>query len=271
MMVKEAEDGVYFKMDDRDFRFLIVPHAENRLLACGWLVSSEQAYHQMRTALGDRVVPGTEASAALRRVQDYFSFNDPAGNCHEVAWGPISDFAPFVSPIGQSQFVTGDLGLGHAVIPAANLDETLAFWRDEIGFGLADMLTIDRGTHKLRLFFTYCQNPRQHSMALGDQPSALGCIHMMVEVATLEDVGRALDRVMAANLQMVMTLGQHVNDDCISFYFRGPGGFTFEIGCAGIRKDWSNHVVFETTVPSRWGHKFVLNDPRYQAHTASAP
>jgi 3,4-dihydroxy-9,10-secoandrosta-1,3,5(10)-triene-9,17-dione 4,5-dioxygenase len=264
MMVSETGDGLRLKMDERDFRFLIVPHHENRFLGCGWLVADREAFAQVRGRLGSRAEPGDAAGAAMRRVHDYVSFRDPAGNPHEIGWGPISDFAPFRSPAGVSGFVTGDLGLGHAVLPATDLEETFAFWRDELGFGLCDTLTVDRGTHKLSLYFTHCGNPRQHSMALGNQPSAVGCLHMMIEVATLDDLGRALDRVTEADLQMVMTLGQHVNDECVSFYFRGPGGFTFEIGWAAIRKDWSKHVVFETTLPSHWGHRFVLNDPRYQ-------
>ena len=270
MMVDEVEDGLYLKMDERDFRFLVRPDERDHILTCGWLVDSEQTFARLRDRLATRTTPGDPAGARLRRVQDYFSFTDPAGNSHDIAWGPVSDYKPFVSPAGVSGFVTADLGLGHAVMPAPNLDETFAFWRDELGFGLSDVLTIDRGTHKLRLLFTHCGNRRQHSMALGDQPSATGCIHMMIEMAKLEDVGRALDRVQQADLQMVMTLGQHVNDDCISFYFKGPGGYTFEIGWAGILKDWSKHVVFETTLPSHWGHKFVLNDPRYRPRSAPA-
>jgi len=83
-----------------------------------------------------------------------------------------------------------------------------------------------------------------------------GCIHMMLEVAGFDDVGRCLDRVAANNVKIASTLGRHVNDEMISFYMRTPGGFSLEYGCGGKQVDWCEHVVFETTRGSHWGHQW---------------
>ncbi|MCY1460562.1 hypothetical protein D9M71_781310 [compost metagenome] len=44
----------------------------------------------------------------------------------------------------------------------------------------------------------------------------------------------------------------------VSFYVWTPGGFALEFGCGGMVKDWENdHVVFETTRGSHWGHHWA--------------
>jgi 3,4-dihydroxy-9,10-secoandrosta-1,3,5(10)-triene-9,17-dione 4,5-dioxygenase len=268
MAASDGPDGaLYLKMDERDYRIAVVPAKEERFLGGGWCVPDKATFDAMRSKLSADGIEITSADAAglrLRRVQDYFAFSDPDGNCYEIHWGPISDFKPFVSPIGLSSFVTGALGLGHIVLPALDIERTYQFVTEKLGFRLSDILTLDFGGNEVKLYFTHCDNGRQHSLALARMPVPSRLVHLMIEMPTLKDVGMALDRVEKAGLQLVMTLGQHVNDDCISFYFLSPTGYMIEIGWEGVVKDWSRHTVFETTLPSHWGHKFVLNDPRYQ-------
>jgi len=66
-----------------------------------------------------------------------------------------------------------------------------------------------------------------------------------------------LDRIQAHKIPMVATLGRHVNDEMISFYVQTPGGFALEYGVGGKRVDWKDHIVFETTRGSDWGHNWV--------------
>jgi 3,4-dihydroxy-9,10-secoandrosta-1,3,5(10)-triene-9,17-dione 4,5-dioxygenase len=45
----------------------------------------------------------------------------------------------------------------------------------------------------------------------------------------------------------------------VSFYMKSPGGFDIEYGAEGRTiDDWSNYEVFESTVPSFWGHDFSV-------------
>lgn len=261
--VTAVDAGLYFKMDDRDFRIAVVPDAAERLIASGWEVANQATFEKLRaelTAAGTTVTRGDATERTLRKVQDFFWFDDPAGNRVEVYWGFISSFTPFrAPPTGPSAFNTAGIGLGHVVLPAPNLDETQDFYAERLGFALSDIITMKFGPADVRVNFNHCVNVRQHSMALADMPSANGCVHFCVEVATLKDVGMALDRVQAAGHPLVLTLGQHVNDDCVSFYFLSPHGFMIEIGYDSMVKDWSRHSVFETTKASHWGHHFVLN------------
>ncbi len=259
--VDGPEGTLYLKMDGRDFRFLIQQTDKDALTASGWGVADKQSFDAVRAdleAAGVAVTPGREAERKARKVQDFFSFQDPAGLTHEVSWGPIASFTKFVSPIG-TQFVTGDLGMGHAVLPTGDIDGTVAFWTDVMGFGISDLLhlTLAEGVPPIRVYFLHCAAGRQHSLAYAELTDPTGCNHLMVEVDSMDEVGRALDRVEQNGVKLTLTLGRHVNDDMISFYMKTPGGFQMEYGTGGSVKDWSTYKVFESTRGSHWGHKFL--------------
>jgi 3,4-dihydroxy-9,10-secoandrosta-1,3,5(10)-triene-9,17-dione 4,5-dioxygenase len=261
-MAMDADDGVlYIKTDPRAFRVAVIPGRANGLIASGWLVAGPQAFAAARAALaadGVAIEDGEASGARLRCVQAFFAFRDPAGHLHEIAWGPISDHAPFVSPAGVSGFVTEDMGLGHVVLTAVGraFDDNVAFWTQPGRFTLSDILHLPApaGIAPPRIHFMHCANPRQHSLALGDLPVPGGCIHIMFEAKTLDDVGRCLDRATRNGVKIVATLGRHVNDEMVSFYMVTPGGFALEYGCGGKQVDWREHVAFETTRGSDWGH-----------------
>jgi 3,4-dihydroxy-9,10-secoandrosta-1,3,5(10)-triene-9,17-dione 4,5-dioxygenase len=79
-------------------------------------------------------------------------------------------------------------------------------------------------------------------------------VHMMLEVATLDDVGRAYDRVRQQNAPVSASLGKHVNDKMISFYVKTPGGFDIEYGCQGLIIDPRTWVTTTSLAVSDWGH-----------------
>lgn len=260
-----AADGpngtLYLKMDSRDFRFLVQPSSKDELFASGWGVASLKDFEAMRSrieAAGVHVTRGDETGRKLRKVQDYFSFIDPANLRHEVFWGPVASFSRFVSPLG-TKFITGDLGMGHAVLPTPALDVSLAFWTEVMGFGISDLLhlTLAEGVPPIRVYFLHCAAGRQHSLALAELSDPTGCNHLMVEVDSVDEVGRCLDRIEQHGVKQTLTLGRHVNDDMISFYMKTPGGFQMEYGAGGAVKDWNTYTVFESTRGSHWGHKFL--------------
>ena len=191
------------------------------------------------------------------------SFSDPSGNRHELVWGYQSDFLPFTSPVGIHRFVTGSEGMGHVVLPAPQFEATVAFARDVMGFGLSDVFNFkpagDEGP-VLPIHFFHCNNGRHHSLALAGFPVESGCVHVMVEVEDVAEVGRAIDRMHAHKVQQTATLGQHTNDRMISFYMRTPSNFELEFGCGGRVVDWSTHRVHEFTRVSLWGHDFSVGN-----------
>ena len=266
MMAVDGPDGaLYLKMDERDFRFVVKNTGKDQLYASGWGVDTEADFNALKNSVEKakvKVTLGTTDEVKMRKVQNFFSFSDPSGLRHEVFWGPISSFSKFVSPTG-TRFVTTNLGFGHAVLPTSNLKETVEFWTGVMNFGVSDILhlTMDPSAPPISINFLHCFNGRQHSLAFAELGDPAGCNHLMVEVDSIDEVGRALDRVDQHKVPISMTLGRHVNDDMVSFYMVTPSGFQMEFGTGGLVKDWTTHQVFETTRGSHWGHKFILGMP----------
>ena len=264
MMVTPAPTGgLYVKMDERPFRMLIVPGDEARYVASGWELGNEAAFNAAIATLNQADVSWRQGSAEQceqRGVQALVHVTDPSGNRHELSWGHRSDCQPFVSPQGVPRFITGDMGLGHTVLPAPNFDATLAFAKDVLGFELSDIFNFrpDPSAPPIRIHFLHCKNSRHHSLALAEYPVPSGCVHVMVEVGSMTQVGRAHDRRIAHDVPLSATLGQHLNDHMTSFYMKTPSGFDLEYGYGGLLVDWQAHSAFEFTRVSLWGHDFSV-------------
>jgi 3,4-dihydroxy-9,10-secoandrosta-1,3,5(10)-triene-9,17-dione 4,5-dioxygenase len=266
MQAQDATDGaLYVKMDERDFRYLIVPGEADRYFASGWELADAAAFDDAIRRLeraGVEPIRASAQEAALRRVQAMVWCTDPSGNRHEFFWGVRADFRRFVSPLGVPGFVTGAMGLGHAVLPAPQFDATDTFLRDVLGFELSDIFRVrftdDPAEPEKRIHFLHCRNARHHSLAIMDLAVPSGCIHVMAEVDSMDEVGRALDRVAAHNVKLSATLGRHCNDHMVSFYMKTPSGFDMEYGYGGLTVDWTQHNVYEATRVSLWGHDFSV-------------
>ena len=153
------------------------------------------------------------------------------------------------------------MGFGHVVLPATNLAETYDFYKSVLGFGDSDeaRFYMQGGDNDpgIGFYFLHCDNPRHHSVALGEFPAASGLIHMMVEVSSIDDVGRAFDRATAAGVPISASLGRHSNDEMISFYMKTPGGFDVEYGFGAIRPDWQAFSPTVSLKESLWGHRWA--------------
>jgi 3,4-dihydroxy-9,10-secoandrosta-1,3,5(10)-triene-9,17-dione 4,5-dioxygenase len=256
--------ALYLRMDDFPARLVIVPGERDRLAASGWEVSGEEALAEVERALEEAGVPvkaGTAAELAERRVARLLRFDDPAGNALEVFCGAALEHHPAVSSYG-TRFVTGVQGLGHVVLPITEDEPALRFYTDVLGFRLRDSMRMapelfgrPAGGPPLWMRFLGC-NPRHHSLALAPFPAPAGIVHLMVEVASLDDVGRALDRCGRRGAPVSATLGRHANDLMVSFYVATPGGFDIEYGTDGRVVDDATWVSRETTAVSLWGHRF---------------
>ncbi|MFA6577415.1 MAG: iron-dependent extradiol dioxygenase HsaC [Nocardioides sp.] len=256
-------DHLYLRMDELSARIVVAPGERDRLTATGW----EVADHWALAAAVDRlkehgvlVETGTPGEIAERRVQEMVRFNDPFGNVLELFHGATYEPRPVVTPYGTS-FVTGAQGLGHLVLPVTDDAAALRFYGEVLGFRLRDSMRLagelvgqDPGS-TVWLRFLGC-NPRHHSLALAAMPAPAGCVHIMLEVDALDDVGRAMERARRCQAPISATLGRHMNDHMLSFYVRSPGGFDVEYGADGLQVDDTEWVARESTAVSAWGHRF---------------
>ena len=258
--------AVYLRMDDFPARLVILPGETERLLASGWEVADAGALAAVGRALADAGVPykaATEAELAARRVGSMLRAEDPAGHTLEVFCGAALDNRPSVSAYG-TRFVTGDLGLGHVVLPVPPASPAaFDFYTEVLGFRLRDSMRMPAeffggkpGDPPVWFRFLGC-NARHHALALAPVPADPGIVHLMIETASLDDVGRALDRCARRGAKVSGSLGRHANDLMVSFYVRTPGGFDIEYGTDGRLVDDASWISRESTAVSLWGHSFA--------------
>src|SRR5262249_49786901 len=98
-------------------------------------------------------------------------------------------------------------------------------------------------------------NPRHHTFGITSRSGPGRLLHIMLEVATLDDVGLALDRADRLGIPMMNSLGKHTNDRMVSFYVYSPEGDAVEYGRNGLRVTSEEHT-YEITSGAFWGHKF---------------
>ncbi|GLR66073.1 2,3-dihydroxybiphenyl 1,2-dioxygenase [Acidocella aquatica] len=259
-------DVLLFRIDDRPFRIWVETGDTDAFVMPGWEFSTgddmDAALERLRAG-GHAVEILDVMSARTRHVSRLARSVDPQGHPFEMFHGRFLDYVPFASPSGVSGFVTGlngEMGLGHVVLTAPRFEETYAFYKEILGFGDADFGRFylagggpdDKG---VGFAFMHAQNARHHSLALGELPeSPNGAVHIMLEVNSIDDVGRAYDRARKHGAHISATLGKHVNDKMISFYVRSPSGFDIEYGCQGLQLDPANWVPTTSMAVSDWGH-----------------
>ncbi|MET7896563.1 VOC family protein [Streptomyces mirabilis] len=253
--------ALHLRMDERHARLVIVPGDVDRVEAVGWEVTDHLALARIERAVADAglpVKPLTAETLRTRQVEAGITFEAPGGTPVEVVHSARLDHSPLATPYGN-RFVTGALGLGHVVVPVDEPDAAHTFYAEVLGFRSrgAFAFPAPAGRPPARIRFMGV-NARHHSLAIMPSPQlrAPALVHVMVECGTLDEVGRALDRVTGAGYHLSSTLGRHTNDKMVSFYVRTPGGWDLEVGCDGALVDDATYTAEEITADSYWGHQW---------------
>lgn len=238
------------RMDQHPFRFWVHDAPDAGISVIGWEVRDARALDGLALRLkqaGVDVIEGTEQECLARHVARLISFAGPCGIRTELFCGRRLATSQFVSPLGVD-FVTGDQGLGHVVLKTPYVQDAVDFYTEVLGFRLSDTADYPWGT----FYFLGC-NPRHHSVAFVRSRRREGAHHVLCEVESAEQVGRALDRVREYGVPLMATLGKHANDGMFSFYMTSPAGFGIEVGAEGVRVDESTWVS-RTYTADIWGH-----------------
>lgn len=251
MRVEGADPGsLYFRIDDFPPRLVITPGAEPGLAAMGFEVLNARDLDRVVAdveAEGIKVTPGTAQECAERRVTGFASFLDPGGNPVELFYGAVLDHVRVQTPLISSSFVTGDQGFGHVIVTAEDSEAEFDFYQRVLGF-------VERNTMG-PTHFMGC-NARHHTFGVAPKPGPGRLVHIMVEVASLDDVGLAIDRAAKLEVPMMNTLGKHTNDQMVSFYVYSPELHAIEFGWNGLRVE-QEEPVYEITEGAFWGHTFT--------------
>lgn len=253
----EQEDGtVDLRLDAYAARIYLHEGPRDDLAYAGWEVrdAAELAALADRIEMSGGTVERATTDAFNRHVTDLIRFKDPEGTTHEAFYGALQKTAdPFVSPLGFG-FKTGKQGLGHIVLSCRDKVAMMAFFEKVLSFRLSDHIRTEVVPGRpMEISFLRC-NGRHHSLALAPVSIPKKLVHLMVESTSIDDVGRALHRCMAAGTHLSFTLGRHSNDEMLSFYPLSPSGFDIEFGWGGLEVDENSWHVLLHDRNSAWGH-----------------
>ena len=248
-----------FRLDEHQCRFLVRRGTAEDVTAVGWEVDDHDTFDRVVhrvTGSGVPVAEGTEHDAALRGVTRLLRFPGPKGLLQEVFTTP-----KIATPlhIRHAGFVTGAGGLGHIAITSKRPEALHAYYGSVFDARLSDFIDETISGLKMKIRFLRV-NERHHSVAIANvrglpiDPIRTRVQHLNVQVADLDTMVSAYQRVTALGFHMALGIGQHTNDRELSFYAMTPSGFEWEVG-------WNPIVVDETTWEptthqgiSIWGH-----------------
>ncbi len=231
------DQHLYLRLDEHHHRLTVHPSDHDDVDYVGWDVGTPenlQAVAAQVEAAGVAVKPATPEEAADRRVVDFAYFTDPNSDVRmELHYGAESVFMPHYHPTRAIEgYKTGDQGLGHAVLFVPDPEAAARFYEEVLGFGMSDWIIVP-GMGRLGAFM-HC-NTRHHSLAFFANPQPRKKVHhVMMEHLALDDVGSGYDIALQREL-VTVTLGRHLNDHMVSFYFKNPGDWHFEVGSGAAR------------------------------------
>ncbi len=247
-----------WRFDDKVYRVSVTEGPLNDATHVGYeyndVASLERATTRLR-GLGFEVTPGDASLAERRQVVQLYQVTAPWGVTVELVTGLATSDQTLDVAHHPGGFRTGEHGMGHVVfmVPFETLDEGSRFLVDGLGMALTDYL--QREGAPARADF-YHSNGRHHSTALIGLPRTVKqrLNHLMVESASVDNVGRTFDRAVASGLPIPRGLGRHDNDGMFSFYAETPAGFLIEVGTGGVVVDeqWEARRYERA---SAWGHQ----------------
>ena len=137
------------------------------------------------------------------------------------------------------------LGIGHVVLKVRDLDRSLAFYRDLLGFRVS-------GEMSNVMIFLSATGESHHDLALlrvGDQapspvPTAVGLYHVAIKLADLDAVKAAHGMLREQGLLK----GAVDHGVSRSVYTADPDGNEIELYCDAPREEWEGRVQDAMTV-----------------------
>jgi len=252
-----GDAALTIRLDDHASRLFVTPGELDDLAFAGFEVASEadlETIAARATAAGSSVEEGKPETARARGVQRLLHLEDPSGLPIELCVGPTIT-KPCKTPLVPSGFVTGQGGLGHIVVRSLDSEASDRFYCDLLGFRLTDVVRLEiKPGLVIDIRFLHT-NHRHHTLAFAEGPLPKRLDHFMVEAGGVDDVGRALERCIDADVPIARSLGRHANDGMFSFYSTSPSGFSVEFGTGGRLVDDDTWQVKTHDQMSLWGHR----------------
>ena len=255
-------DVMRFRLDDNECRFLVQRGRAEDTTALGWELDDHATFEAIETRIRSHGVPVTEGpaeEAMLRGVERFIRFPGPNGLNQEIYIYARKASAP-AQLAACGGFVTGVDGMGHVAIATKRPHQMRGYYSTVFDARLSDYIDETISGLKFKIRFLRV-NERHHTVAIASvnrlpiNPIRTRIQHCNVQVADLDDMTSAYQRVKHLGFDIALSIGQHTNDKELSFYAQTPSGFEWEVG-------WNPIVVDESTWEptthqgiSIWGHQ----------------
>lgn len=258
-----TRDILRFRIDDHACRMVITRGAEEDVTAIGWQADTHEVAETILARVRDAGLPvttGTDEECVVRGVERLHRFPGPNGLATEIFTEPL--LTPRPLRMLQTAFVTGDAGMGHVAITARRPESLRSYFDAVFDARLSDWVHERIAGLPLRIRFLRV-NERHHSVAIAGlhrlpfNPVRTRIQHFNTEVAVLDDLLSAYERVMDQGFRMQWNVGQHTNDRELSFYCVTPSGFEWELGWNPIvitpelEQAWAPRTYESISI---WGH-----------------
>ena len=256
-----SSDAMRFRLDDHECRFLLRRGPAEDVTTLGWQLDDHATFDTILARIKKHGVPaieGTDEEAALRGVERLVRFPGPNGLTQEVFTRARAG-ATSLEMRTHGGFVTGAAGMGHVAVTTTRPHQVRGYYNTVFDARLSDYIDETISGIKFKIRFLRV-NARHHSVAIAAvnrmrlNPIRTRVQHLNIQVADLDDMTAAYQRVKELSFRMALGVGQHTNDKELSFYAVTPSGFEWEVG-------WNPIVVNETTWEpttyhgiSIWGH-----------------
>ncbi len=150
------------------------------------------------------------------RIGAAFRFRVPGcGVCIEFFTQLMHMALPYVPTLAKIE------RLGHVVLNVQNFDKVLGFFTEKLGFCISDQVP------GFAAFLRCYPNPLHHSLAiLTGTDDHLNHVNFMV--SDIDDIGRGMNRMKRANVDIVFGPGRHQPSESIFLYFLDPDRMTVE-------------------------------------------
>jgi 2,3-dihydroxy-p-cumate/2,3-dihydroxybenzoate 3,4-dioxygenase len=218
---RQDQASAWLRCSEKPCDLILEQGATAGLRRIGFELESRQALsdaHDRLRALGYAPHWAPAGELEPRRVEAGFRFRHPLTGLELEFYFGQAPAAPAYRPS-----VAQITRLGHVVlsVTAADFAAVHRFFVEDLGFAVSD--EVPGAVAFLRCF----PNPLHHTLALV-KADRTGLNHVNFMVTDLDDIGRAMNRMKAADTPIVFGPGRHLPSTSVFLYFLDPDGMTVE-------------------------------------------
>lgn len=257
--VAREGSSLYMRATGKDHHVLALHQAPlSKLISVNFAApdhATVDALHAQANSLGAKVVAAPHVLSAAAGGGYGLSLQSPEGQTITVSAG-VADNSDVEQDNSKPE------RLSHVVINAHLYDEQMAFFRDVLGFRLAD-------TTDIMDFMRCCSD--HHSVALARHGGA-SLNHMAYELPDIDGLMRGTGRMKKNGYETGWGVGRHGPGDNVFSYFVEPNGFVTEYttGMQQVENDdyeWHGPEFWRTAFnrPCRWNMAMSMTEDMMKA------